>query len=89
MTPQKSWETSPAVWDPALACKHDYIQEVASHFPTLGDSQLGSTLVQIILQMQSSGEGQNEMEDGGRRGGGRRDWGKEEQLKGKAAQIGL
>lgn len=25
-------ETSPAVWHPALACKHDYIEEVASHF---------------------------------------------------------
>lgn len=46
------------MWDPALACKHDYIQEVASHFPTLTDSQLGSTLAQIILQMQSSEEGQ-------------------------------
>ena len=45
-------------------CKHDYIEEVASHFPAPSDSQLGPTLAQIIFQMLYSEEWQAGMVGG-------------------------
>lgn len=55
----------PTAWDPALACKHDYIEEVASHSQAHSDSQLGPALAPIILQMQHSEERQEEEQGGG------------------------
>lgn len=56
---------SPTDWDPALTCKHDYMEKEASHFQVHSDSQLGPTLAPITLQMWHSEEQQKELERGG------------------------